>query len=170
MARELEDLSIRELQAMAALCLVQYCRAHRIRHPAIEELVEHLLRMLISNHLPNWEREGACLDLNGRGDPMPRTLEPMLLRDMVNQFDLLAHSVVEVGIVNVYGQTDDQPLRFLEQCLSILEEANVEPPDLEDLFNAENGHPENDRWGRPISSAEYERVRARYLSIWQDFG
>ena len=163
MTQKLNGLSIRKLQAIAALCLAQFCRAYNIRHPAIEELVEHLLRLLISNNLPNWDSEGAGLELAGRGDPMPTALEVIIPQPVAHSFRHFVEHAVEVGLVCMYGRTTDEPLKILEQT-------GVEAPDVDDLFKAESNDSEKEGWGRPVSSTDYERVRARYLTIWQDFG
>ena len=67
----LKSLSIRRKQAFATLCLVEFCAASGIESAAVGELVEHLLSILVSDNLTEWEARGAKLELAGRGDPLP---------------------------------------------------------------------------------------------------
>ena len=94
---------------------------------------------------------------------MPTALEVIIPQPVAHSFKRFVEHAVEVGLVCMYGRTTDEPLKILEQT-------GVEPPDVDDLFKAESDDSEKEGWGRSVSSTDYERVRARYLTIWQDFG
>lgn len=68
----LEQLSTRELQAYGALCL--FCRAKHISHPALDHLLDHLLSLLVTENLSQWETTGAQLELSNRGFDLPEEI------------------------------------------------------------------------------------------------
>lgn len=161
----LRDLSLRELQAYGALCLHQFCKAKGIKHACIDELIEHLLLIFITNPLDEWEGKGAMLELNGRGEPIPETLKAQLADDLPEDFARLVDFVVEIGFGDMYGGLTMGPLNDLLRCLSILDANGVERPDVNDLFNDRMPREEEDAGpyeGETISQERYEQVRALF--------
>lgn len=120
--------SLPALQHKAADCLDAYCQAQGITHPCIDELLEHLRSMARYPNLALWERAGAGLALNGRGDDMPESLCAMLNTQQTEQLQALTCNVVEVGLADMYGQDSTLPQHFLAQVEAMLERANVELP------------------------------------------
>ncbi len=120
--------SLPALQHKAADCLDAYCQAQGITHPCIDELLEHLRSMARYPNLALWERAGAGLVLNGRGDDMPESLCAMLNTQQTEQLQALTCNVVEVGLADMYGQDSTLPQHFLAQVEAMLERANVELP------------------------------------------
>ncbi len=120
--------SLPALQHKAADCLDVYCQAQGITHPSIDELLEHLRSMARYPNLALWERAGAGLALNGRGDDMPESLCAMLNTQQTEQLQALTCNVVEVGLADMYGQDSTLPQHFLAQVEAMLERANVELP------------------------------------------
>ncbi|EMN5131464.1 hypothetical protein LGM58_21580 [Burkholderia contaminans] len=128
---KLESCPSEGKQLYASLCLRRYCEAKGISHPAIDALLNHLDSIVSSRSLVEWDSRGALLDLNGRGDPMPDDLKDALSSsDLINEFSNLVDSVVEVGIVDLYGEKTDLPLRFLDRAMSILDRNGISLPDL----------------------------------------
>ncbi|WP_200877999.1 hypothetical protein [Burkholderia paludis] len=80
--------------------------------------------------MAEWDSRGTLLDLNGRGDPMPDSLKDMLHGEDLCDFLILVDNVVEVGIVDLYGERTDLPLRFLDEAMCILEGSSISLPDL----------------------------------------
>lgn len=166
MQNKLQYLSIRGKQAYAALCLVQFCAAKRITHVSITQLVEHLLSILVADNLPDWERKGACIELTGRGDPLPVAVKEVVPEHLRQTFCCLVDSVVEVGIINMYGATNEEPFRFLYQCMNILEKNGVKLPLLEDVLGLiDRGQQESNGWGNPINDEEYKKIIETYKRI-----
>lgn len=159
----LKRLSNRELLAYAALCLHQFCRAKQIEHPCIDELIEHLLTMLISDTLDGWERKLAGLDLSGDGDPIPAELEALIPGDILDDFCRLVDYVVEVGVGDMYAASSEGPLNDLLRCLEILDANGVERPDVPQIFKdkmpAEDVAP---YLGAKYSQEEYEQVKSLF--------
>lgn len=154
-------LSNRELQACGALCLHRFCSAKHISHPNIDELVEHLLTMLVSTDLVGWERKGAGLELSGRGDPVPAELETLVPDDIFGDFHRLVEFVVEVGIVDMYAKSTEKPLNHLLRCLEILDANGIERPDVPEILKnkmrTEDVAPYK---GETYSQDEYEQVKS----------
>ncbi|MGZ2743517.1 hypothetical protein [Burkholderia stagnalis] len=125
---KLEGCSPEDRQIYASSCLRCYCEFKGISHPAVNELLNHLDSIASRQSVAEWDARGALLDLNGRGDPIPESLKSMLSGEDLNEFANLVDSVVEVGIVDLYGAKTDMPLRFLDKAMCILEENNIHFP------------------------------------------
>ncbi|WP_152565209.1 hypothetical protein [Methylobacter sp. BBA5.1] len=151
--------NIRQMQAYAALCLWQFCACLGIRHSSINELVLHLLKMLSAQNLLDWERRGSTLDITGRGDPLPEYVSEIVPITNLDSFNALVESCVEVGIVDMYGASTDQPSKFLKNCIEILRRANVEPPYPELLSKYGRG---SGPWGDAIEENELRDILAAY--------
>lgn len=154
----LKTLSTRELQAYGAACLAKFCADNGISSSDVDQLVAHLLDLLTCQDLPGWESTGARLGLAGRGDRLPMQLEAAVSPDLVGVVRHLVESVVEIGLVDMYGAETDQPLEFALRAVDILESHGVHPPDWRDLFPMRNDQ-EAQGWGRPASSDQYEHAR-----------
>ena len=157
------DLSTREMQAYGALCLLRFCKAKGIEHPYVDELIEHLLSILIIDQLDGWEDNGAGLTLSGRGDPLPEALATQLADDVREDFSRLVYFVVEIGFADMYSRTSKRPLHYLSRCLAILDANGVERPLVDDLFKDRTPRGETaPDWGEIISGERYEQVRALF--------
>lgn len=127
---DLKNSSSAAIQIYASLCLRRYCELKKISHIAVTELLGHLDSIPESSGLSDWDARGAQLDLNGRGDPIPENLRLSLPNDDLYEFSSLVDSVVEVGIVDLYGASTDLPLKFLDSVLQVLERNSVPFPAL----------------------------------------
>jgi hypothetical protein len=156
----LTDLSTREMQALGALCLHRFCKAKGIEHSYIEDLNQHLLSLLVASSLNDWERKGAALELSGRGDPIPDALATQLADDVRKDFARLVYFAVEIGFVDMYGDTTRRPLHNLLRCLAILDAHGIEHPQVPELFKdrTPTGRTAPD-WGELLSPEQYEQVR-----------
>lgn len=156
----LRNLSNRELQAYGALCLYRFCSEKHIKHPHIDELLEHLLKMLISSDLAAWERHGAGLELSARGDPIPADVEKLVAADILSDFHRLVEFVVEVGIIDMYAKSTDRPLNHLLRCLEILDATGVQRPDVPEMFRVKMRTDVAPYKGGAYSQEDYEKVRS----------
>jgi hypothetical protein len=125
---ELANDSPMSKQLYASSCLRYYCEFKGISHYAITNLLNHLDEISTSHNLAEWDARGALLDLNGRGDPIPESLKSALSSEGLNEFATLVDSVVEVGIVDLYGAKTDLPLKFLDKVMQILEKNEIPLP------------------------------------------
>ncbi|WP_218834743.1 hypothetical protein [Burkholderia ubonensis] len=116
------------MQRYASSCLRRYCEVKGLSHPAVDALLDHLDSIETARDLAKWERKGALLELNGRGDPIPAGITSALSEDERNAFAVLVESVVEVGIVDLYGAKTDLPLRFLDKTMRILAQNGIPLP------------------------------------------
>jgi hypothetical protein len=161
----MNGLSNRKLQAIAALCLAQFCTVHRISHPSIDQLLEHLFKMLAIDNLATWDRESRKLELRGLGDPLPASLAAILPPHLANSFDRLHQFAVEVGMVDMYAGATDLPFRCFNQVVNILEQTGVPLPDVDDLFKADANDRKYEGFGEAVSAADFERVWDSYRKI-----
>lgn len=120
--------SVRDLQLYAAACLEAYCLSKGIAHPAVDDLVKHLEGYPEKDHLLAWERAGAQLALNGRGDDLPQSLVALLAPEDCEGFSSLVDSAVEVGMVDLYGGATDLPVMFLHKITALLRRNLIELP------------------------------------------
>ncbi|RYC46999.1 hypothetical protein [Pectobacterium zantedeschiae] len=127
---DITGLSPRDLQRYASACLQAYCDAKLIRHPSIDALIAHLNRYPESGSLVEWEKKGALLPLNGRGDDMPRDLAQSIAPQDIEEFSYLVDTAVEVGIVDMYGIPTTLPVEFVEKIASILSQNNIVLPEI----------------------------------------
>ena len=157
------DLSTREKQAYGAWCLHRFCKAKRIAHRCIDELIEHLLSILIHSPLDGWERKEAGLELCGRGEPLPKALETQLPDDVRADFARLVDFVVDIGVGDMYSASTMQPLNDLLRILAILDDHGVERPDRAVFFKDRTPRgTDTPDWGETYSPERYEQVRALF--------
>ncbi|UYA58779.1 hypothetical protein U1R68_18875 [Pectobacterium colocasium] len=122
--------SPRELQHYASDCLQAYCRAKLIQHPAIDTLITHLNCYPENGSLVEWERKGALLPLNGRGDDIPQDLTLSMSPQDIEAFSYLVDIAVEVGIVDIYGTPTTLPVEFVGKIAMILSHNNIDLPEI----------------------------------------
>lgn len=145
---DLKRLPTREKQAYGALCLARYCKSKVISHKDIFTLINHLASILVANNLGQWAQQGALLNITGRGDPIPHNLEISLRNGRYDEFVKLVESVVEIGLVDMYGAPTTLPDEFLAESLSILKNNDICAPEVPPVFLENN---EETAWGRVFS-------------------
>lgn len=144
--KEIAILSPRALQIYASKCLQFYCKAKLIRHRSIDELIAHLNNYPESDGLVDWERKGALLSLNGRGDDIPQDLALSIPPHDAEEFSYVVDSAVEVGIVDMHGTRTELPVKFIEKIALILTRNNIALPDPQEALikssalNSPTGH------------------------------
>ncbi|MFZ2281169.1 MAG: hypothetical protein WAW39_25440 [Prosthecobacter sp.] len=113
------------LQVKGAYCLEAFCRHHGINHPAVEQLIAHLLSITKADNLSAWEQAGQRLLLNGRGDPWPFDLDEAVPARLRADFRKLVHATVEIGLVDFHGASTYRPLECYEACKRLLKKHRV---------------------------------------------
>lgn len=124
------ECSVRDLQRYAATCLEAYCQGKGIRHCAVDALIRHLKDYPDRGSVLAWERAGALLALNGRGDDWPQDLVALIPPSETEAFSSLVDSAVEVGLVDLFGESTDLPVTFVRKITSILRGQSIDLPDL----------------------------------------
>lgn len=158
------DLSTREKQAYGALCLHRFCKAKGISHPDIDALVEHLLQMLFSDRLDEWDECGYLLELCGRGDPVPESVKAVVPDDLFDDFHRMVEFAVEIGFTNLYGEITMRPFEHLMTCLAILDEHDIPRPDVYEFFEGrEFGSRRKPYMGKPYPPEAYERLKKAFI-------
>ncbi len=153
------NFNVRQMQAHAAVCLWAFCSHFTIKHDAITKLFEHLMSMLTTNSLPDWEQIGAGLDITGRGDPLPSDIEKIIPSEHLAAFNSLVECCVEVGIVDMYGASTEQPSNFLSKCIDILDQSGAGSPTANHLNQYRVG---SDPWGEAISESDLDNILKAY--------
>jgi hypothetical protein len=146
-----QGLTIRQMQIYAALCFKEFCRHFRICHPAIDELIEHLIDIGTAQDLPKWDLEGRKLAITGRGDDFPSDVVDAVPNNLLNAFSSLVELSVEVGIIDMYGDPSESPADFLKKCLDILAKHSVAAPNENGLRSLGAGF---DSWGSAVNEAD----------------
>ena len=168
MRNKLKLLSTREKQAYSAFCLAKFCHANGIVHKNIDRLVNHLLTILIAPDLGEWENKGALLEITGRGDEIPDDVRAVLSSDLAEEFEYLVECCVEVGIVDMYGEPSNAPLKFLVKCLDCLEKWNIQPPELQSMFSPTSSfsfRKSRKSWGDAMSQQAFETILDAYKQL-----
>ncbi|MCP5162862.1 MAG: hypothetical protein H6999_04080 [Hahellaceae bacterium] len=145
------NLNVRQMQAYAAICLLVFCDHIRVTNSAITELIKHLFSLSTAKSLPDWEQAGTGIAITGRGDPVPAEVDEAIPENYKNTFNTLVECCVEVGIVDMYGASTEQPRMFLEKCIGIVQSLGLELPPIESLDKLAKGE---DAWGEPVTEGE----------------
>ncbi|VVN43085.1 hypothetical protein PS684_05678 [Pseudomonas fluorescens] len=123
---ELSMFSPRDLQLYASKLLQTYCTAKSFQHCAINNLIAHLNNYPETHNQNEWEKIGALLPLNGRGDDMPSDLTQSIPPQDIDDFCQIVDSAVEVGIVDLYGAPTDLPAKFIEKMSLIFSKNKID--------------------------------------------
>lgn len=153
------NLTIRQLQLYAAICLCKYCSSRNIKNELIDELIHHLIEMPAIKDVTEWDKHGSNLKLSGRGDALPDEVVGSIPKDELPAFKRLVESAVEVGIVDLYGPPTNQPMIFFEECIHILLSLKISPPRIEPITRYGTSP---DAWGPPLGSEQISALLAEY--------
>jgi hypothetical protein len=157
----LELLTTRELQAYGVLCLRRFCRSKHIRHPSIDELIEHLLEFCVSTNFSEWEQAGAKIVLSNRGFDLPEELDWKIKEGMHQDVCDLLTRATDIGFTDVYGASTRKPLGHLRSCLAILARHGVARPAIEEIVPGPRATGiELPAFGEPWSRARLKEARA----------
>lgn len=118
-------ISIREKQAIGVLCILCFCKQNNIKYFGVLELSNHLLNLLINEDLANWNDNGLNLKIIGRGEPFPEELNTLLPHNIKDIFYNLIDNVIEIGLIDLFGELTDYPNIFLSNALDILKEQKI---------------------------------------------
>lgn len=165
-AKELiEQLPAGKKQALAALCLAQFCTAKKIDRHVIAPLVEHLLSVLVRTDLPKWERETRRHELNTLRWEIIRPAFPSDVPEAL--FCELLNAVLQVGCLNMYSGPSKRPLKQLRIVFQILKDAGVAIPSFDESFyTQDNADPTHwSGWGKMLDAAAYEKVLNVYRRV-----
>ncbi len=152
-------MNVRQMQALAAIYLAKFCRSLTINDESVNLLILHLFSVLKCEDLSGWERAGALLPLNGRGDALPPTLKDYLKDSLLGDFCRFVDCAVEVGIIDLYGVPTSEPENFLNECKGLLIKYKLSIPSGEDIRSLRWG---NGHWGSPISDSDYNGLLQKY--------
>lgn len=125
---KIKRMTTQQKQVFAAKCFSKYCEEKGITHKFIDELIEHLISIENFENIVDWERKGGQLQLTGRGDELPKSLNSIVSLKDRSTFIELIDTVVEVGIVDMYGEETEKPRLFLVKCIDILKKNKVSIP------------------------------------------
>lgn len=149
----LTSLTVRSMQALGGLIVHHFFRKEGEINKEIEALVLHQISALIKDNLLEWEKMGATLPINGRGDPPPEDF-----KEIDEKLNGLASQVIdystEIGLCSLYTSDHSESLFFLLKLLNItgLAETKIIDAVTLDLLPKGNG------WGPTISAEEYSLI------------
>jgi len=81
--------------------------------------------MMSAQNLPEWEQRGSALDITGRGDPLPDSVAKIIPSASLDTFIELVECCMEIGIIDMYGASTEQPLTFLGKCIDFLRRGSI---------------------------------------------
>lgn len=143
------------MQTIGTLCLLEFCKKYSISHHSLEELHSHLLSILKTEQLPIWDENGLNIEITGRGDELPDSLIELIPEELKEDFYELIDSVIEIGVVNLYGQINDLPFIFLTKSLSIINKHNIHLIIPDTINHLES---KGMTWGEIISIPKYDAI------------
>jgi len=160
------DLSIRELQVVATFCVAKYCSNFNLKHDCIEEYLLHHLSIIFTENLLEWENKGKIINITGRGDYLPDDFITCIDTKRIKEFDIITQYSTEVGITNLFGCHDTEPLNFLLKVINILKKHNIEIPSLKSIFiNINRELDSNSHWGNIVSELEYNEIKENLFQM-----
>lgn len=128
-------MTSKQKQIYGALCLQNFCNHYNIEYGGIDKLLIHLLSINKRDDLIQWDTEGKQLEITGRGDKLPTALIKKIGSEtLIQDLSELIDSVVEIGIVDMYGADSIHPSNFIRKCIKILENHDVPLPSIEDVI------------------------------------
>jgi hypothetical protein len=126
----LNKLTWEQKQLFASKCFKTYCEYFCIKDDSINKLLEHLNSMEKYKNqyhdLATWERNGADLELTGRGDPLSQILLEKIPNEKLIEFKNILTYTVEVGLCDMYGANTNEPYEYLIKIIKILEKNKIE--------------------------------------------
>lgn len=158
--------NVRVLQAFCSLCIKRYCEHFGINHPEITRLITHLFGVLEADYLPEWERRGASLTITGRGDSWPDIIKKVIPLENVDELDDLIQSCIEVGLVDLYGASTNEPKKIAGRCANVLSERGISIPEIDFLVDR---YPGEGHWGNPVDQITYNQL-TKHFSIVGEVG
>jgi hypothetical protein len=138
------DKNNREKQGIGAICILLFCNRYSIFYKGISELVEHLFSMLTSENLPEWNKNGLKIEIVARGDSLPNELDVLININLKKDFFEMVDNVVEIGIIDMFGNDTNYPSVFLNKTLSILKKHNINLDIPDNIFLYKNN---TSSWG-----------------------
>lgn len=126
--QQISQMTTKQKQVYAAKCFSKYCEEKGIINQSINELIDHLISIENWENIVDWENKGAQLELAGRGDEIPESIDYLISIKDKSSFSELLESVVEVGITDMYGAETEDPTLYLKKCIAILEKNKITIP------------------------------------------
>lgn len=159
---KISDLKIKEQQLIGALCIVCFCKKYDIQHQDIDEFVSYLLSILVADNLPEWEGEGLKVNIVGRGEPLPQSVENSIPLKLRGDFQKLIDNASEIGMADIYGADTSAPVLATQRCMAILAKHKIEVTLPEEFLN----DTDEDRWGKPWSDEKFSDLK-RYFEVYK---
>ncbi|WP_420552090.1 hypothetical protein [Tenacibaculum aiptasiae] len=154
----ISKLNKREKQAIGALAVKLFCDKYFIEDHKITELLNHLLLLLKSSNLMEWEEKGFEIAITGRGDELPNDLINKIPKELFKDFYKLIDRVIEIGIVDLYGDDTEFPDKFLISSINILKSHNILLKIPNEILS-NRGLESTTSWGRPLEENRYKLYR-----------
>lgn len=158
---DLSKINNREKQAIGAISILFFCEKYLIYHKSIGELVEHLFEILISENLPKWDQDGLKMDIIGRGELLPEKVDEIIKPELKNDFFQLIEFVIEIGVVDLFGENTNYPNLFLKKAFDILKKHSITIKITETLFNSEC----EEAWGEKWDLEKYNDLKLLYKDM-----
>lgn len=149
-----ERLPIREKQVLGAICIITFCEKYKINHKSIDELFNHLIDILICESLSTWNSKGVSIDIVGRGDALSEELNILISPKIKCDFYELIDNVIEIGIIDLFGDFTNYPNQFLKNTFTILKKHNIMIKIPNHLFS----ELEKKSWGKTWSIKNYKKL------------
>jgi|GEM_PF-1318807 len=140
----IDNIGNREKQVIGALALYKFCKTYLIYDESVNQLLNHLIDILISENLDEWNNNGLQIEIIGRGEPLPNKIDSKINFDLKEDFYRLVDIVIEIGIVDLYGSDTMYPNLFLKQVFDILIKNKIEFPIPDILIK----HVQDNKWGK----------------------
>lgn len=151
----LRALTIRSMQALGGLTVYRYFLDRARLSEELCALARHQVSVLIEEDLPRWDSRGACLPINGRGDPTPSAFR-QTHQDLLGVPGRLVDAATEIGLSALYTSDHRDAIGFLLTALDLAGSSRQHILDarLAPLL------PQGTGWGPTISDVAYAGVIA----------
>jgi hypothetical protein len=163
--KSVAHFSVRSQQAIGAALIERFCFNHQIFSDAVSAFITHQWDLATVVDIPAWDKAGAELKVNGRGDPLPGILIEELGSERAFGLARICECVAEIALSQLYGAyRPAESLRFLNLAA---EEAGICLVGFEAAGIFQQHEPNLNGWGSPISKEELCRWQTVARNICQ---
>lgn len=161
-SNEINILSIRAKQSIGAILLYEAALIEKVLTPDLGKLILHLFSVLSEKNLPHWERNGAVLSINGRGDALDE-ISRLIFGSNEFILDLIDFST-EIGLSCMYKSDFDTANIFLKKCIEVIKNTprakSILKIDISDFDSMQALD-----WGATISAEHLSKLKQKHMPL-----
>ena len=163
---KISELSIRSKQSIGAIFLYEASLLEKKLTADLGGLISHQFSILVAGNLPNWEKDGVGLVVNGRGDDLDEANKLVFGDDNII-LDLIDFST-EIALSCMYTSDFDRSTVFLIRCIEVIKKMpHNEIMLMKDFSDFDAMHAPD--WGPVISAEKFFTLKQKHIPLVANF-